>query len=111
MTLVNRTAIFHNARYRQHLPILAAAKFYRFGALGKYGHLADGCSFPVTAPERSAICRLIKFAELSLSFSVSIQYLDLVSAKISVIPADPGVWGATERPKQLGLCHWKSVRD
>lgn len=22
-----------------------------------------------------------------------------------------GVWGATERPKQLGLCHWKSVRD
>lgn len=50
MTLVNRTAIFHNARYRQHLPILAAAKFYRFGALGKYGHLADGCSFPVTAP-------------------------------------------------------------
>ena len=22
-----------------------------------------------------------------------------------------GVWGATERPKQLGLCHWKSVSD
>ena len=27
------------------------------------------------------------------------------------VPPGNGVWGATERPKQLGLCHWKSVRD
>jgi len=39
--------------------------------------------------ERGAICRLIKFAELSFSFFIAIQYLNPVSAKISVIPADP----------------------
>ena len=53
----------------------------------------------------------IKFADRSIQFFVAIQYLNIVSAKISVIPADPPVGGRLRKRKKSYAKHRKETRD